>query len=491
MKFSLKKLIVAASAVVAALSINTVTAMASTDLWVYGDTSVPEVYGMAADQTKSLTCETGKNIGFTDKIFTTESGGTTGECSGRKGLSMRDQDLNGNSDTNTRYSVYFKPTKTGTVNLYVARTGSNTGTLKFYTAKYENGTYSRTGTINSGITIGGRKHPDATTTTNNDLSATQISVEKGQEYLLYTDSSNVILYGMTFDAATGTVYDEDSFGAYSENPTALVPGDTASSSLTFADVENLANPTYDADGIANLSEPYTVGVFKLVSASDRMSKLFSSNGTQLIRSAGSTNNKGRYIEFTAKAGDVVKLTDVQSSSTDAPERTCLLATSVTTDTSKAIKTYTTNGDVQDVLFPITADGTYYICFAASIDFSGVYMYQGVEVAAPAISLTQLASTDTKVQFKGVISGSADDSVPVTAINVVTAKGYEVSGDIAYTAKSHSIAAVAAEGSDYAFIVTIDKSAVDALPGLKVQANVVYDVSGSAFTSYSDVVDYAA
>lgn len=328
--------------------------------------------------------------------------------------------------------------------------------------------------------------------------------EAGTYYIGRLSGKTMRVYYVDVTATTGTVYDESSFGDATTDFTATVPGDVASDSVSTADV--IADVTQGAE----FNDKTALGADKAYGNVTFGSGLLMYNDTTLRTGGSTSSSNGRYVMVTANAGDVIVLEGCRSqNATDTSRYAYLSATAAGSELAKA------SAPLEENNVSLTAEtaGTYYVCFSNGIQFKGVSVYSGVEVTTPAITLAQTTVADTtkvafkdssstgtysmstiadttKVAFKGVISGNADARTPVTAINVVTAKGFDASA-ASIAAKTHAITAVAPDGSDYAFIVTIDKSDVDALPGLKIQASVDYDNNGNTVTNYSDVVTYTA
>lgn len=304
----------------------------------------------------------------------------------------------------------------------------------------------------------------------------------GTYYIGRLAGKTMRIYYVDVTATTGTVYDEASFGDATTDNTVTVPGTTATASVKSVDV--IADATA---GVA-FEDKATLGKEMSYDNIAFDAKLLMYNDGTLRTGGKTSTSNGRYITINANAGDVIVLEGCKSQNVADTSRYAYLSNAVAgTELVKASAPI----EAGNVSLAVETAGTYYVCFSNGIQFEGVSIYAGVEVTAPSITLAQTTVNDsTKVAFKGVISGSADDSIPVTAINVVTAKGYDASAE-AVVAKTHSITSVGPDGSDYAFIVTIDKTAVDALPGLKIQASVDYDNNGTTVTSYSDVVTYSA
>lgn len=319
--------------------------------------------------------------------------------------------------------------------------------------------------------------PDNTTFVQASYSIT----EAGTYYIGRLSGKTMRVFYVDVTATTGTVYDEASFGDATTDHTATIPGDVASETVATADV--IADVTQGA----TFTDKTTIGADKTYGNVTFGSGLLMYNDNTLRTGGSTSSSNGRYVKVTAKAGDVIVLESCRSqNATDTGRYAFLSASAGGSELVKASAPL----EASKVSLPVETAGDYFVCFSNGIQFNGVSVYGGVEVTTPAVTLTQTTVADaTKVAFKGVISGNASDATPVTAIKVVTAKGYDASAT-PVDAKSHSITAVAQEGSDYAFIVTIDKAAVDALPGLKIQASVDYDKSGTTATSYSDVVAYA-
>lgn len=306
--------------------------------------------------------------------------------------------------------------------------------------------------------------------------------EAGTYYIGRLSGKTMRVYYVDVTATTGTIYDESSFGDATTDFTATVPGDVASDSVSTADV--IADVTQGAD----FNDKTALGADKAYGNVTFGSGLLMYNDTTLRTGGSTSSSNGRYVMVNANAGDVIVLEGCRSqNATDTSRYAYLSATAAGSELAKASAPLEEN----NVSLAVETAGTYYVCFSNGIQFKGVSVYGGVEVTTPAITLAQTTVADTtKVAFKGVISGNADARTPVTAINVVTAKGFDASA-ASIAAKTHTITAVAPDGSDYAFIVTIDKSDVDALPGLKIQASVDYDNNGNTVTNYSDVVTYTA
>lgn len=306
--------------------------------------------------------------------------------------------------------------------------------------------------------------------------------EAGTYYIGRLSGKTMRVYYVDVTATTGTIYDESSFGDATTDFTATVPGDVASDSVSTADV--IADVTQGAD----FNDKTALGADKAYGNVTFGSGLLMYNDTTLRTGGSTSSSNGRYVMVNANAGDVIVLEGCRSqNATDTSRYAYLSATAAGSELAKASAPLEEN----NVSLAVETAGTYYVCFSNGIQFKGVSVYGGVEVTTPAITLAQTTVADTtKVAFKGVISGNADARTPVTAINVVTAKGFDASA-ASIAAKTHTITVVAPDGSDYAFIVTIDKSDVDALPGLKIQASVDYDNNGNTVTNYSDVVTYTA
>ncbi len=362
-------------------------------------------------------------------------------------------------------------TVTGPAELKVVALGGGTGTRGLNLYKDVDGTATK---IAESFLV----TPDNATF----VQASYDITEAGTYYIGRLSGKTMRVYYVDVTATTGTIYDESSFGDATTDFTATVPGDVASDSVSTADV--IADVTQGAD----FNDKTALGADKAYGNVTFGSGLLMYNDTTLRTGGSTSSSNGRYVMVTANAGDVIVLEGCRSqNATDTSRYAYLSATAAGSELAKASAPLEEN----NVSLAVETAGTYYVCFSNGIQFKGVSVYGGVEVTTPAIALAQTTVADTtKVAFKGVISGNADARTPVTAINVVTAKGFDASA-ASIAAKTHAITAVAPDGSDYAFIVTIDKSDVDALPGLKIQASVDYDNNGNTVTNYSDVVTYTA
>lgn len=362
-------------------------------------------------------------------------------------------------------------TVTGPAELKVVALGGGTGTRGLNLYKDVDGTATK---IAESFLV----TPDNATF----VQASYDITEAGTYYIGRLSGKTMRVYYVDVTATTGTVYDESSFGDPTTDFTATVPGDVASDSVATSDV--IADVTQGA----TFNDKTALGADKAYGNVTFGSGLLMYNDTTLRTGGSTSSSNGRYVMVNANAGDVIVLEGCKSqNATDTSRYTYLSATAAGSELAKASAPLEEN----NVSLAVETAGTYYVCFSNGIQFKGVSVYSGVEVTTPAITLAQTTVADTtKVAFKGVISGNADARTPVTAINVVTAKGFDASA-ASISAKTHVITAVAPDGSDYAFIVTIDKSDVDALPGLKIQASVDYDNNGNTVTNYSDVVTYTA
>lgn len=306
--------------------------------------------------------------------------------------------------------------------------------------------------------------------------------QAGTYYIGRYPGKTMRIFYVDVTATTGTVYDESSFADATTDNTATVPGSTASASVTSAQV------IADVTGGTAFTDKTTLGAAQTYGTLTFDAKLLMYNDGSLRTGGKTSTSNGRYIIVNANAGDVIVLDGCKSQNATDATRYVFLSTSVAgSEIAKAFAPL----EKSNVSLAVETAGTYYVCFSNGIQFDGVSVYAGETVTAPSITFTQLTSTDAnKVAFKGTISGNADARTPVSAINVVTAKGYDASAT-PISAKINPIVNVAPDGSDYAFIVIIDKTAVSAIPGLKLQASIDYDNNGNTVTSYSDVVNYVA
>ncbi|GEM_PF-6332413 len=316
-------------------------------------------------------------------------------------------------------------------------------------------------------------------------------ITKSGEYCLINNGNSAataVFKGIEIKAGTltGTQYDEELFGDATTDNTVTKVDTTATAveSLVGTDVLNAAisaNEEFRTDSNGNVTTNYLLANGTYASANGNIvldtttsNKIWCDSETGLISMGGSK----RQFTVTLAENQAIVLRGYGAASSGR---------NLTIDNVP----YEAPTTAADTVLTVSAAGTYTVVSSANVYFTAIDIVNATEIAAPSITLAQTTVDDsTKVAFKGVISGSADDSIPVTAINVVTAKGYDASAE-AVAAKTHSITSVGPDGSDYAFIVTIDKTAVNALPGLKIQASVDYDNNGTTVTSYSDVVTYSA
>ncbi len=389
----------------------------------------------------------------------------TGETTARKNAGYS---LGSNIGNGIGNSVYF--TTNGPAKLTVVALGGGSGVRGLDLYKDVDGTPTKVTEVVS--------TPDNATMTEGTYDIT----EAGTYYLARMAGKTMVIYYVDVTPTTGTVYDQSLFGDETTDNTATLPGDTASNSITCEDVISATVNGATFNDKDALGAEYTSGNITFGSG-----LLMYNDGT--LRTGGSTqSSNNKYVAVDANAGDVIVLDNCRSQNTGDATRVVYLSSEVAG--TRIVEEYAPV-EKASVSLPVETAGKYYVCFSNGVQFEGVSVYEGVEVIAPSVTLAQTTVTDSsKVAFKGTISGNASDKTPVTAINVVTAKGYDASG-AAVDAKTHSINVVAEDGSDYAFIVTIDKATVDALPGLKIQASVDYDVNGSTEKSYSAVVDYIA
>jgi hypothetical protein len=284
--------------------------------------------------------------------------------------------------------------------------------------------------------------------------------------------------GFTLTKLSGTVYDDSLFEDETTDKTAVVAGSTVKTTVTSADIITEALGGTPSDDKIALGKDVEVGTLTFDSK-------FLAYKDNSIRTGGSSStSNGKYITFQASEGDVITLTGCKSQSDDAT-RVAYLATTVGGTHIDEAFAPVAKGNVS---LTAPAAGTYYVCFSNGIQFDGVTVYAGESATIPYVTLSKVSGEEGKVTLKGVINGDADDSLPVTAIKVVTAKGYDAN-DTKVAAKSHDINVVAPDGDDYAFLVTIDEDSANDT-GFEIQASVDYEKNGATATSYSAVVEYA-
>lgn len=483
MKKTFLKSVAAAAVVTVAVALSSVAAFAGEYLWIYEDepTAMPAIMGLDSqiDLSLSTNMSTSRTATFSTPIF---NNGESAAIAGHNGFNFRD---NGSDSNSVMYrSFVVTPTADVDLALYLARTSSTDGgEVRFYElTKNEDGTYTRPSDPTSTFAPGG----NATT----GISPMEVSLTAGHTYSFYANNSNIGLFAMNISSAaditTNTKYDLSLFGDETTGNTVIVPGTTVKKSATVEEWVAAVgiDPTAAESGTINANANATINGFNFVSPSTRTFRYNYANAT--IQTNGSSNSNGRYIEFTAEAGDCLKVLSLRSqNNTDTSRYVTLLSAPNTPSSFDAgINSAYAPTEYADIILSIPSAGTYYLCASNGIEFKGIELIAGESVPAPTISLSNADTTTYagKVAYTATIAGNADDSVVVTGINFVVAKGYS---DTKLNASSYEITGVYNNGSDYIFVVTIDASKVSALPGLKTQANVVTE----AGTLYSAVVEY--
>ncbi len=205
-KSFLTKAVVAVGVMVSAMAMSSVYAWAGTTDWLSFDSdgnyvAPAEEFGFTFSSTTKETFSNSRTGEFTDKIF---SGKTTGATKGQSGF-----DINANTDTSNEglsldKSISCKPTKSGTIKLYIARDGStagsddnsvkdNTGSIRTYEVlQKDDGSYYR-----ASDTIHGYKLYSGRTETN--IPAIPLTVEAGKSYTIYANNNHALLMGATFE----------------------------------------------------------------------------------------------------------------------------------------------------------------------------------------------------------------------------------------------------------------------------------------------------
>jgi hypothetical protein len=472
MKKTFLKSVVATAVVAAALAFSSVAAFASTQSYVFGDIETSNKAFSTFSYSDGGEIVKGVNYsgGTADWISDTSKGGPGVKLGGQsKNATSNARVFTITADKGDKITVTFCAQSSSATGADCVIANAMTGMVGDGTA--EDGVYAEA--FADGYTE----------------STVSLTAKEDGTFYIGSPKLKSIIKAIEVEE-TNSDYDTSKFGAETTDKTAVVPATTPTTVLNadvITDAEFTAKST-DDDGNVTAYNDFTItngakyGDFTFTTSDSTKSISLSKSG--VFKLAGAKNP----VIFDAPANSVIKVTGIVSASaTENADRTLVIGTSTKNALSDAVLAPLASEGTETLTYTTESAGTYYLYSQKSgINFETIEIYSATDVTAPYVTLTR-ASVDGKVAYKGVINGDADDSLVVTGIKVVTAKG-KGDASVAPDAKSHTISAVAQDGSDYAFLVTIDEEKANDT-GFEIQASVEYDNNGTTATSYSAVDEY--